>query len=179
MEVAVRRASAADVPAMVDVRARSWRAAYGRLLPTALIDHAVAARQERIDRWRSRVGDGSQRGAVLVAEVDGRVAGFAFTGPSRDRDAAGGTGEVQAIYLDPPVIGRGVGRALFAAAVEDLAARGSERATLWVLTANGQARRFYEAAGWLPDGTTRREEWADGTLDETRYHLDPITRRRR
>jgi GNAT superfamily N-acetyltransferase len=115
------------------------------------------------------MADASYPGIFLAAEVNGRVAGVAATGPSRDSDATVNTGEVYSIYLDPEVIGQGVGRVLFAAAVDDLASRGFRTGTLWVLTDNQRARRFYEAAGWRPDGATKRDVRADGTLDETRY----------
>jgi len=45
------------------------------------------------------------------------------------------------------VIGIGVGRALFAHAVDELLSRGYGPLTLWVLEDNVRAQRFYEAAG--------------------------------
>jgi RimJ/RimL family protein N-acetyltransferase len=33
---------------------------------------------------------------------------------------------------------------------------GFRRATLWVIEENVEARRFYEAAGWRPDGLSKR-----------------------
>jgi hypothetical protein len=42
-------------------------------------------------------------------------------------------------------------------------------AVLWVLGTNERARRFYEAAGWEPDGNTKVEDRASGTLHEVRY----------
>jgi GNAT superfamily N-acetyltransferase len=177
--VRIRPAVEADIPALLDAHARSWRASYGDLLPAGLIEDVLAARDARGQRWRTRLADPSDPGVFLVAEVAGRVVGLAITGPSRDEDADPATGEVYAIYLDPDVIGRGVGRALFAAAVADLASLGFERATLWVLTGNARARRFYEAAGWQADGATKREVRDVGTLDETRYRLEPLGPRAR
>src|SRR5438270_8441550 len=42
-------------------------------------------------------------------------------------------GEVYALYLEPSLTGRGLGRTLFAHAVEDLASMGYCSASLWVL----------------------------------------------
>jgi GNAT superfamily N-acetyltransferase len=92
-----------------------------------------------------------------VAEDERGAAGFAVTGPSQDADADPKTGEVYAIYLEPDRVGTGVGRELFAHAVGDLRARGFRTATLWVLETNEPARRFYEIAGWKPDGTVTSE----------------------
>jgi len=101
----------------------------------------------------------------------GRIVGFAITGASRDPNAPRHTGEVQAIYLDPQVIGKGIGRALFAYAVDDLRARGYTQAALWVLSTNTRARRFYEAAGWSHDGATKMEERPGAVLHEVRYSV--------
>src|SRR5207244_7698798 len=108
-------------------------------------------------------------GRTWLAERDGRVLGFAHTGPSRDEDAATDVGEVYAIYVDPVEEGTGLGRALFGHAVAELARQRYQAATLWVLAGNRRARRFYEAAGWRPDGATRVEPREDYDLHEVRY----------
>jgi GNAT superfamily N-acetyltransferase len=55
----------------------------------------------------------------LVEQV-GCLVGFAVTSLSRDPDASPTTAEVSALYLAPEFVGQGIGRALFAHAVEDL-----------------------------------------------------------
>jgi GNAT superfamily N-acetyltransferase len=87
-------------------------------------------------------------------------------GPSRDR-APGG--ELYAIYVDPDSWSTGVGRALIARAEERLAEEYDE-ATLWVLDDNPRARRFYERAGWAPDGASKREERLGVAALEVRYY---------
>jgi hypothetical protein len=45
--------------------------------------------------------------------------------------------------------------------------------TLWVLEANDRARRFYEIAGFLPDGSRKPADLPGGVrLPELRYRLD-------
>jgi GNAT superfamily N-acetyltransferase len=104
-----------------------------------------------------------------VVERDGQVVGFAHTGPSHDADALTDTAEVYAIYLDPEAVGAGLGRALFARAIDEVRSQGFRAATLWALATNGQARRFYEAAGWRPDGETKTEDLRGFPLVEVRY----------
>ena len=94
---------------------------------------------------------------MWVAEDGGRVVGFAVTGRSEDADADERTGELYAIYLEPDRVGTGLGRTLFEHAIDDLRERGYGVITLWVLETNEQARRFYESAGWAPDGTNTSE----------------------
>ena len=40
---------------------------------------------------------------------------------------------------------------------------------LWVLDTNIRARRFYEVAGWKPDGGLKTETLGDLLLSEVRY----------
>ncbi len=50
-----------------------------------------------------------------------------------------------------------------------MAGQGYRRATLWVLEANQRARRFYEARGWTPDGTSKIDDRGSFQLHEVRY----------
>lgn len=154
---------------MAQAHARSWRETYAGLLPDRVIDDVIASRPARIERWRTRIADQKQRGGAFVAELDGRVVGFVFWGPGEGPDARPEVAEVNAIYLDPEAIGVGIGRSLFQAACDDIVARGFTAAILWVLDTNERARRFYEAAGWLPDGATKTEARPGGELHEVRY----------
>jgi GNAT superfamily N-acetyltransferase len=109
---------------------------------------------------------------VVVAEDRARLVGFASFGPSRDDDAPPGTGEIPAIYVDPAVLGTGVGRQLFDAAAANLRGRGFTRATLWVLEANDRARRFYEKAGWSWDGTMSHHQFECANEPIVRYAVE-------
>lgn len=59
----------------------------------------------------------------LVAEIEGRVAGYAYAGPYRARPAYGNTVE-NSVYVDPATTGQGVGRALLERLVEAATERG-------------------------------------------------------
>ncbi len=73
------------------------------------------------------------------------------------------------MYVDPEAWGAGLGRALIVEAERRLAER-HPVATLWVLRGNTRARRFYEAGGWRPDGTERRDRRVWGAaVDEVSY----------
>ena len=152
---------------MTAVHARSWRATYAGLLPDAVIDDVVHARAARTERWRTQLSQADQGRGSFVATMEGRVVGFVFWGSGQTSDEA----EVHAIYVDPSVTGRGIGRALLGAAVDDIATNRSSAAVLWVLDRNERARRFYEAAGWSADGGTKAEHREGGTLHEIRYRL--------
>lgn len=173
-EPVIRTAVPADAAAIAAVHVRSWQWAYRGQLPDTFLDGLSETLERRTAMWRDRLEQGREQGRTWVAEVDGQIAGFADAGPSREGDATPETGEVNAIYLEQRVAGMGAGRALFARAIEFLRQQGYRMATLWVLSSNDRARRFYEKAGWRPDGATKVEERPGFQLAETRYRVDLV-----
>ncbi len=166
----IRPARPDDASAIARVHVAGWQEAYTGLLP----DDFLAGLSDTFDRrrrfWEHFARSLGERDALLVAEVDGEVVGFVHAGESRDRPGEN-EGEVTAIYLRRAQWGRGIGRQLFGAAVDRLRESGFESAVLWVLNANSRARRFYEAAGWAPDGSEKEERIGDLILREVRYTI--------
>jgi GNAT superfamily N-acetyltransferase len=162
----VRHATVGDARAIAEVHVRSWRAAYRGIVPQSILDELSVDRREAF--WRDAVAATSSD-PKWVAERNGRVVAFAAIGPARDDDLAADRGELYAIYVDPDEWAHGVGRRLFAAAVNELADLGFDGPVLWVLTDNARARRFYEANGWRPDGTRRVLDFGGTPIEELRY----------
>jgi GNAT superfamily N-acetyltransferase len=80
-----------------------------------------------------------ERGRGWVAELEGRIVGFAIADATR--------ANIWALFTDPAAEGRGIDRALHHEMVSWLFAAGVER--IWLSTDAGtRASRFYEAAGW-------------------------------
>lgn len=78
-------------------------------------------------------------GRVLVATDDaGRVIGMACVLPEGD------TSDLDALFIDPPAIGSGAGRALFEAAIAVARQQGARRITI---LADPNAAAFYERMG--------------------------------
>jgi GNAT superfamily N-acetyltransferase len=123
----------------------------------------LVAEEESDPRAPGRAGRLRPSGALL---------GFTACGESRDPGAGPETGEVRTLFVAAGQWGAGVGRALMAAALGDLAARGHTEATVWSFAANERANAFYEAHGFTRDGAERNEAaWAH--LPEVRY-LRPL-----
>jgi ribosomal protein S18 acetylase RimI-like enzyme len=152
---AIRRAAAADAPAIARVHVASWQVAYRGMVPDALLDELSVERRER--GWRERLGRADDGASfTLVAERDGAVAGFcSIAAPSRDGDAGERTAEVAAIYVEPAHWRSGVGATLLGEALDVLRADGFADVTLWVLEANARGRAFYERLGFAADGATQ------------------------
>ena len=163
----VRPARLDDVEAIASAHVRSWQAAYVGIVPQSILDRLSVER--RAAQWREVIAeDGRER--VWVVD-DGRVRGFASIGPARDDDLPQGAGELYAIYLEPEAWSQGLGHSLMGAATQDLIDRQSAPYVLWVLTDNARARRFYEAAGWQPDGVRRELSFDENPIEEVRYRL--------
>jgi ribosomal protein S18 acetylase RimI-like enzyme len=160
----VRRAVLADAAGIAVAHLASWRVAYRGLLPQEFLDGLSL--DERTDRWLSNIGE-ARCDVHVATDGTGAVVGFVSSGPSRDDDAGPDEGELYAVYLDPEVWGRGVGRLLLEVVLAGMTSY--SLATLWVHEANGRARGFYERMGWQPDGATKHEEFGGVDVAEVRY----------
>jgi GNAT superfamily N-acetyltransferase len=166
----IREAEARDAEILAQIHVRAWQEAYRGQLTDDYLDGLSVA--DRAEQWRGSLAHQRETWRTWVAEDGGAVIGWATTGPSEDADAEDRTGEVYAIYLEPDRVGTGIGRALFAHAVDDLRQRGFATVTLWVLETNERARRFYEIAGWKPDGAVSSEHVDCEMRPTTRYRVD-------
>jgi ribosomal protein S18 acetylase RimI-like enzyme len=150
----VRAARPDDAEEIVRINVSGWRTAYVGIVPDDVL--AAMAVTDRAERYRDRLCQPGPFENLVVLERD-RVLGYVALGPyrvdQRDVILSNRIGEVVAIYVDPPRWGTGAGRALMDAALLRLAERGFESVRLWVLANNSQARRFYERAGFAPDGS--------------------------
>jgi GNAT superfamily N-acetyltransferase len=165
----MRPAGPDDAAGIAGVHVDSWRAAYVGLVPQAVLDRLSFDRRRVF--WTARLGDpGESR--TFVADDRGRIVGFAGTGRPRDPECPPGMAELETIYLLPDTWRRGLGRRLMAQALRDLAERGFTSAILWVLTGNERGRRFYEAAGWQPDGRTQMLDFDGTRVEEMRYRVE-------
>jgi GNAT superfamily N-acetyltransferase len=92
-------------------------------------------------------------------------------GPLTPAGLAGEVGELYALYVTPAWWSAGAGRALMGSVIAALEAERYRRVVLWVLADNTRARRFYDRAGFAPDGGTNILTGLGGVL-EVRYSRD-------
>ena len=133
MGVQIRTASDTDIPEMHRIRMS--------VRENRLSDPARVQPHD----YRALLGD---RGRGWVAEMEGRIVGFAVA----DRARA----NIWALFVDGAFERRGIGRALHDCMMDWLFAAGAERA--WLTTELGtRAERFYRAASWRHVGTENGE----------------------
>lgn len=169
--VVIRAGSAARAAQIAAVQRETWFAAYQGIIAPEVIDRVTVPDDGARVRQSFRTRPWQR---VLVA-VDppgagdpgaGGIVGYASFGPETDvlnapwphpltADGEGGrVAELYALYVRPAWWSTGTGRALMDEVLARTAAAGYRSITLWVLRDNQRARRFYERAGFAPDGAT-------------------------
>lgn len=166
----IRAAELADAEEVERLRVAGWQAAYRGILPDDYLNR-MRVDGERRRRHMIKQATAAHRSVLVesVAVQADAIVGWVAGGRCRDADRPGpGHGEVYAIYVLPEWWGRG--GLLMAHAVRALTEAGQPDITLWVLEANEQARRFYAAAGFRPDGARQLLDLG-GPVTEVRYQL--------
>jgi ribosomal protein S18 acetylase RimI-like enzyme len=194
--IEIRTTSAADEPAVTQIRQETWLTAYAQIIDPVTIEPVTAPRGRasatpRSDRT-SLVAEAPRAAAIADPRV---IVGYASFGPERSvasaasvgsggsggsgakpgaltpAGLAGETGELYTLYVAPAHRSTGAGRALTDAALDGLRAAGYQRVVLWTLTENARARRFYDKAGFAPDGAINILAGL-GNVEELRYARD-------
>ena len=141
MNITIKRIETEDeIRGKAFVHWKAWHEAY-----TGLIS------QEYLDRLTLEVCEKMAFGRtdnIFVAKDGDRVVGFAVYGDRGEENPE--TGEIIAIYVLAEYYGKGVGRQLMKAGMEQLKAY--PKICLWVLKDNGRSIRFYEESVFRPDG---------------------------
>ncbi|MGP8000737.1 MAG: N-acetyltransferase family protein [Streptosporangiaceae bacterium] len=167
----IRAAVPDDAEEVERLRVAGWQTAYRGILPDGYLDRLRVDGERRRRHMTERAASARPAGVESVATAAGAIVGWVAGGLCRDADRPGpGHGEIYAIYVRPEWWGRGAGRLLMAHAVRALTAAGCTDITLWVLAANQRARRFYQAAGFRPDGTRQLRD-RGAPVPELRYRL--------
>ena len=166
--VIIRVASGRDDDAAVvaQLQVDAMLAAYGRIFPASapppVLDEVVA-------EWQVRLGgDGAIAPRTLVAVDGDEIVGVVVAGPDPMRPERG---HVARFYVAPDRWGQGIGRRLYAGAIEHLGRSDHREATLWVLERNSRACAWYERMGWRTTGERKMVYEPAGIVD-LQYLID-------
>jgi len=135
VDVTVRAAEAADIEALAE------------LMTQLGYETRASEMQMRMEAIR-----GDKHYATLVAVSKGKVCGMigTFTCYSYEHNSPGG--RILALVVSEKMRGRGVGRALVAAAEKDLAQKNISRVAVNTRFERKEAHEFYEKAGYKRNG---------------------------
>jgi ribosomal protein S18 acetylase RimI-like enzyme len=192
--VVIRAGSAAHAAQIAAVQRETWFAAYEGIIAPEVIDRVTVpddgarVRQSfRTRPWQRMLvavdpgtGDPGTGDPGTGDPGVGGIVGYASFGPETDvlnapwphpltaDGESGRVAELYALYVRPAWWSTGTGRALAGKVLARSAAAGYRSITLWVLRDNQRARRFYERAGFAPDGATNVLTGL-GSVIEVRY----------
>jgi L-amino acid N-acyltransferase YncA len=155
-------ADVADIAALYAAEVREGVNTYEIDPPDAA---EMAARMQRL------LADGYP---YLVAEFDGRFAGYAYAGSFRARAAYRTTVE-NSVYVAPALQGRGIGAALMARLIEACVARGFRQMVSVIGDpANAGSIRLHERLGFRHVGTFPGIAWKHGRWLDAVFMQRPL-----
>jgi phosphinothricin acetyltransferase len=146
--VTIRLATPADAPAI-----------------TAIYNEGIAEREATFETRPRTPGEVEEwlagRLPVIVAEVDGAVAGFAKIGPYSEREVYAGIGE-HGVYVAAAARRHGAGRALLEALAQEAEEAGLYKLTSRIFATNTASIALHEATGFTVVGVQRHHGQLDG-----------------
>ena len=179
--VVIRAGSAADAAQVAAVQREGWFAAYQSIIPAQMIDRVTAPDNGARVRQSFRTRPWQRMLVAVAPDQEGAgIVGYASFGPETDVLSApwphplttdgedGSVAELYALYVRPAWWSTGTGRALMERVLARTSDAGYRSIRLWVLRDNQRARRFYERAGFAPDGATNVLDGLGG-VPEVRY----------
>ncbi|UGY90986.1 GNAT family N-acetyltransferase [Streptomyces gobiensis] len=98
----------------------------------------------------------------LIAELDGRIAGYIRVVPPTPLASNAHVRQIQGLAVDNWARGRGVARALLRSAMDASRRQGAVRITLRVLSHNVPARALYASEGFAVEGVLPGEFLLEG-----------------
>ena len=150
MSIAYRNATIRDAGALAELGKATFVATFGHLYQPSDLD--VFLENHTPDAWERELADPAF--AVRVAELDGRMVGYAKLGPPHlPFEPRGEAAELRQLYVLEEMKGQGVGHALIEWVIDRARDRRADHLYLSVFTDNQRARRFYEKYGFEPEGT--------------------------
>lgn len=127
-----------------------------------------------LDEFAVRVEKALGGWAWLVAETSAGVAGYAYGTRWRDRPAYARTVETS-VYVSAEFQGRGFGRALYHALLEDLTVKGFHTAVAGIALPNGASEALHRALGFEKVGVFRAVGWKFGAWHDVSWWQRPLT----
>lgn len=139
--ISLRIARRGDEVQIARVHDAAWRDAYQGVIPGRELERMIQRRGPAW--WRQAIRGGTR---LLVLDFADKIAGYASYGRNR-MPALNYAGEIFELYLAPEYQGAGLGRRMFQAARDDLAAHGYGSFVVWALADNERGLEFYRRLG--------------------------------
>ncbi|MFS7222489.1 N-acetyltransferase family protein [Rahnella inusitata] len=143
-ELSLRFAKPADIDALAALHVAIWRDTYRDLAPAEAFSALDVPRRKLF--WQEKFENPAAGQCILLAEVDGQLAGFTLASSSSNPEF-GEMAEIKFLYVSGDFKRQGIGKRLINEASRHLAEAGYRSAGLGVVEGNEPAVRFYRALG--------------------------------
>jgi len=143
-----------ELPELADLAARTFSDAFGGDMDPEDLAQTLAENRS-VGYFESSMKDSQ----VLVAKYNGRIVGYVQYGTVKipEANAAGGDRELGRLYVETGLQGKGIGRQLMDAALNDPEMAKAPNVFLQVWDENKRAVAMYESYGFKECGVTRFE----------------------
>ncbi|WP_163265171.1 GNAT family N-acetyltransferase [Chelativorans alearense] len=157
--ITIRPSVSADIPAITQIYAHAVESG------TASYELEPPGEEEMASRHEALVSRGYP---YLVAEVEGRVLGYAYAGPFRPRRAYRFMVE-DSVYIAPQAQGRGIGRQLVKALIEECRKLGFRQIAAVIGDGSPESAsvRLHEALGFRHAGVLEGSGYKHGRWLDT------------
>ena len=147
-EYSIEKANKSNARDIAIIHTAAWKAAYKGIIPQKFLDDISINGWQK--SWHFQL---KKEAKVLLIKVNFKPMGFAQICKNSGHDSE--IGEINSIYIHPNVWRHGLGSKLCTATLNELKILGYQKAMLWVLSQNVNARQFYEAFGFNKVGANR------------------------
>jgi ribosomal protein S18 acetylase RimI-like enzyme len=148
-----------DKKAISRIYEESWKTAYNGIIPQDYLESIPEG------RWVNNLEKPEWN--TMVCIENGSYIGTSSFCKSRFKEYPD-EGEIISIYFLPEYWGKGYGKKLFEAVLDELKKLGFEAVFLWVLEDNIRARSFYESVGFKCTTDYRSDNIGGKNLKEVR-----------
>lgn len=146
--ILIRDAKENDIWSIAKIKIDAWRSTYRGIISDNILDSFKLS--EQVKMFKMLTAQENNQNFLVLAEVDGTIAGFAAGGAERE-GKHGVDGEIYAVYILEEYQNQGLGKMLMEYSVEKLKNEGFNSMVVWALE-NNPYKRFYEKHGGIQIG---------------------------
>ena len=141
----IRNAVKEDSKILSSLVVRGWKNAYRGLIDDDFLDNMDE--KDSIERWEEMILSQDDKSKVSVYEENGKILGVIKYGVPEDTVNGKYNAEIQILYVEPSLKGKGIGTKLFKNAKQYFIKNNMNNLVIWCLKGNEKSIKFYEKMG--------------------------------
>jgi len=150
----LRLAHASDLPEIANLFLKCWTISYADVLSQETREAMTLV--SAVELWEKALTTNLERKTVLAIENNELLGIFRVGSDPKDSLR----GHLFSLYISPDFAGKGFGKTLLEAAIEEIKTQGFNAMSLWVFDENKIAKSLYAKYGFVATGESRTTpEW--------------------